>query len=125
MSGKTLRLTDTRGVRSWPASFQVSRKSEICSACSSANGAPVSSVSSVELIRFMPCSAVQIAVLRVPAPHQRRSSRPGDCGWIGSLPMPPAMRGSASTTPAPVIAWRKTAVCSRATSASVWPSAGT
>src|SRR3712207_9355466 len=38
--------------------------------CSSANGTPVSSVSSVELCRFIPCWATQTAVARVPAPHR-------------------------------------------------------
>ena len=54
--GSTLRLTDTRGSRSCPAAAHASRNSAICSACSSSNGTPVSSISSVELIRFMPCS---------------------------------------------------------------------
>ena len=82
MIGRMLRLTETRGSRSQPASAQASRYSRICSACRSPNGTPVSSVSSVELIRFMPCSAVQTAVARVPEPHQMRSGRPGDCGSI-------------------------------------------
>lgn len=85
----------------------------------------MSSVSSVEDIRFIPCSAVQTPVLRVPAPHQMRSGRVGESGWIGSRPMPPAMFASAWTSGAPEIAARKSWVCWRATSASVSPSAGT
>ena len=81
----TLRLTETRGSRSWPAFAHASRKSSICSACSSSNGTCVSSRSSVELIRFMPCSPAQTAVSREPEPHQMRSARPGDCGWTASI----------------------------------------
>ena len=38
----------------------------------------------------MPCCAVHSAVARVPEPHQMRSARPGDCGWIASRPPDPA-----------------------------------
>ena len=81
-----LRLTETRGSRSWPAAVQASRNSWICSAWSWWNGTPVSSVSRVELIRFMPCCAVHSAVARDPAPHQIRSRRPGECGSSRSRP---------------------------------------
>ena len=124
MSGRMLRLTETRGSRSCPAAFHASRNIAICSAWSSSNGTPVSSVSRVELIRFMPCSAVQTAVARVPAPHQMRSGRPGDCGWIASPPTAPIC-GLPRATAVPAIASRNTSVCARAMSASVSPSAGT
>jgi hypothetical protein len=124
--GITLRLTEIRGCRSQPASAQAVRYRAICSACNSSKGTPVSSTSRVELIRFIPCCAVHSAVARVPEPHQMRSDRPGDCGWIASRPLtPPVMRGSASTTVAPEIAARNRAVFSRARSASVDPSGGT
>ncbi len=90
----TLRLTDTRGSRSQPASAHAARKRWICSSCSSSNGTPVSSVSRVELMRFMPCSAVHSAVARVPEPHQIRSARPGACGMIGSGADCPVILGS-------------------------------
>ena len=54
--GRTLRLTETRGARRGLPSAHASRKSAICSACSSSNGTAVSSRRSVELIRFIPCS---------------------------------------------------------------------
>ena len=123
--GSTLRLTETRGVCWWPASAQAVRNMLICSACSSSNGTPVSSVRRVELIRFIPCSAVHTAVAREPAPHQTRRARSGEFGWTGSLPVPPPKRGSPSATPAPVMACRNTAACRRAMSAAVSPSAGT
>ncbi len=72
-----LRLTETRGSRSWPAAAQASRNRWICSACSWWNGTPVSSVSSVELIRFMPWSPSTRRSPVLPAPHQIRSRRPG------------------------------------------------
>ena len=125
MIGNTLRLTDTRGSRAQPAAAQASRKIVICSACRWSNGTPVSSVRSVELIRLMPCSAVQRAVARVPEPHQIRSGSPGDCGWIGSRALNPVISGSDGAMPAPSIAARKVRVCSRAMSASVRPAAGT
>ena len=123
--GRTLRLTDTRGVRSQPASAHAWRNHRICSAWSSSKGTPVSSTSSVELMRFIPCSAAHTAVWRVPDPHQIRSGKPGDWGWIGSIPATPVMRTSAGTTPAPAIAARNRRVCARAMSASVLPSEGT
>jgi hypothetical protein len=52
--GSTLRLTETRGRRSQPASAHAARYRAICSACSSSKGTPVSSTSSVELMRFRP-----------------------------------------------------------------------
>ena len=79
----------------------------------------MSSVSSVELIRFMPCSPVQAAVARVPDPHQIRSASPGDWGWIGRWPSDPVICGSAGATPAPAIAARNSAVCERAMSPSL------
>ena len=121
----TLRLTETRGSRSWPASAHASRKSMICSSWSWSNGTPVSSVSSVELMRFMPCCAAHTAVCRVPAPHQMRSPSPGDCGWIARRARDPVIAGSASATGSPAIAARNSAVLARARSASVSPSAGT
>ena len=126
--GKMLRLTETRGSRAWPAAVQASRNRWICSACSWWNGTPVSSVSSVELIRFMPCSAVHSAVARVPAPHQIRSRRPGRvrldaqqarAGWGTSA------AGWARRNPRPSSTSRKTSACSRAMSAWSLPSAGT
>src|SRR5690625_6443071 len=72
------RLTDTRGCQSWPARVQASRYRWICSACSWWKGTPVSSVSRVELMRFIPCSAVHSAVARDPAPHQMRRRSPGE-----------------------------------------------
>ena len=114
----TLRLTETRGSPAWPAFAQASRNSAICSAWSSSNGTCVSSSSSVELIRFKPCSPAQTAVSREPEPHQMRSASPGDCGWTASsasLGRPPS---SARTTPAPATAARNSAVFSRASSGS-------
>ena len=125
MIGITLRLTDTRGSRSCPASAHASRKSEICSACSSSNGTPVSSSSSVELIRFMPCSAVHGALSRLPEPHQIRSGSPGDCGWIGSQPR---RRATARVGVHDARAGDRRAEqlgLARASSASVVPSGGT
>ena len=81
-----LRLTDTRGSRSCPAAAHASRNSRICSAWSSWNGTPASSVSSVDDIRFMPCWPVHSAVARDPAPHQIRSRSPGECGSGRSSP---------------------------------------
>ena len=106
-----LRLTETRGSRWWPAAFQASRNRWICSAWSWWNGTPVSSVSSVELIRFMPCSAVHSAVARVPAPHQIRSRSPGECGSIRSRPggLGNIGRGLGSANPSPLITSRNTA----------------
>ena len=99
-----LRLTETRGSRSWPAAVHASRKRWICSACSSWKGTPVSSVSRVELIRFMPCSAVHSAVAREPAPHQMRSRRPGECGSMPSRPggLGNIGRGFGSAKPSPL-----------------------
>ena len=124
--GKMLRLTETRGSRSWPAAVHASRNIWICSACSSWNGTPVSSVSSVELIRFMPCSAVHSAVLRVPAPHQIRSRRPGEWGSMRSRPggFGNIGRGFGSAKPLPLMTSRKTRACSRAMSAWSVPSPG-
>ena len=81
-----LRLTDTRGSRWCPAAVHASRNRRICSAWSTWNGTPASSVSSVDDIRFMPCCAVHSAVAREPAPHQMRSRRPGECGSGRSRP---------------------------------------
>ena len=121
-----LRLTETRGSRSCPAAFQASRNRWICSACSWWNGTPVSSVSRVELIRFSPCSAVHSAVARVPAPHQIRSRRPGECGSIRSRPggLGNIGRGLGWAKPSPLSTSRNTLVCSRAMSASLVPSGG-
>ena len=123
--GMMLRLTEIRGSRSQPAAAHAARYSAICSACSSSNGTPVSSVSRVELIRFMPCSAAHTAVLRVPEPHQIRSGSPGDCGWIISAPeTPPVICGFARAMPAPSIAARNSSVWVLAMSASDIPSPG-
>jgi hypothetical protein len=121
-----LRLTETRGSRSWPAARQESRNRWICSACRRWNGTPVSSVSRVELIRFIPCSPTHSADARVPAPHQIRSRRPGECGSIPSRPggFGNIGRGFGSANPPPVITSRKTLACSRASSAWSDPSAG-
>lgn len=54
--GITLRLPETRGWRFHPASVQAAWKIAICSDQSSSNGTPVSSASSVELIRIIPGS---------------------------------------------------------------------
>ena len=110
-SGKMLRLTETRGSRSWPAAAQASRNIWICSAWSWWNGTPVSSVRRVELIRFMPCSAVHTAVLRVPAPHQMRSRSPGECGSTRSSPggLGNIGRGLGSANPFPSSTSRKDA----------------
>src|SRR4051794_15543648 len=112
-----LRLTDTRGSRLWPAAFQASRNRWICSAWSSWNGTPVSSVSSVELIRFMPCSAVHSAVRRDPAPHQIRSRSPGECGSIRSRPggFGNIGRGFGFAKPSPLSTSSSTRVCSLST----------
>ena len=67
----------------------------------------------------MPCCAAHTAVARVPAPHQIRSARPGDCGWIASIAVESSRPVSALATPAPPIAARKSAVRARAKSASV------
>ncbi len=125
-TGKMLRLTETRGSRSCPAAFQASRNRWICSAWSWWNGTPVSSVSNVELIRFMPCSAVHSAVAREPAPHQIRSRSPGECGSTRSRPggFGNIGRGLGSAKPFPVITSRNTRVCSRAMAAWSEPSAG-
>ena len=80
---------------------------------------------SVELWRFMPCCAAQTAVARVPAPHQIRSGRPGDCGWIAQHRRRVRAPGVGARDAAPAIAARKSAVRARAESASVSPSAGT
>ncbi len=73
-----LRLTETRGSRRWPAAAHASRNSRICSAWSSWNGTPASSVMSVEDIMFRPCFAAHSAVGREPAPHQILSRKPGE-----------------------------------------------
>ena len=77
---KMLRLTETRGVREWPASFQASRKARICLACWMWNGSPVSSNLRVEDWRFIPSWAAQTAVALEAAPHQIRSRSPSECG---------------------------------------------
>ena len=125
--GKMLRLTETRGSRVWPAACQASRNSSICSAWSWWNGTPVSSVSSVELIRFMPCSAVHTAVAREPAPHQIRSRSPGECGSTRSRPggLGNIGCGLGVANPSPRSTSRKTRACSRAMSAWSEPSSGT
>ena len=124
--GKIDRLTDVRGVHRCPASVQVFWNSSSCSACSSWNGTPVSSLSSVELIRFMPCRAVHSAVARVPAPHQMRSRSPSECGSRRSRPggLANIGRGLGSAKPSPDRTSRKTRVCSRAISAASLPSSG-
>src|SRR5204863_1081205 len=98
-----LRLTDTLGSRWCPAAVHASRNRRICSAWSSWNGTPASSVSSVDDIRFMPCCPVHWAVVRDPAPHQIRARRPGECGsgrsspgWLGNMGVG---FGSANPTP--------------------------
>ena len=86
-----LRLTETRGSRSCPASFHASRNASMCRAWTTWNGSPLaSSKTRVELIRFMPSPAAQDAVSAEAAPHQIRSRRPGECGssrkqpgWVG------------------------------------------
>ncbi len=122
-----LRLTETRGSRSWPASVQASRKARICSACWTWNGLPLSSNFSVELCRFMPelCRPVGRRVGRR-RPTRCGRAGPSECGssaqqaragwgtsgagWARRSPRRAARRGS-------------TSVCSRAMSASVSPSA--
>ena len=79
-SAKMLRLTETRGSRSWPASFHAARKALIWAACWTWNGWPPSSNLSVELCKFMPSFAAQIAVALVAAPHQIRSRSPSEYG---------------------------------------------
>jgi len=69
-------------------------------------------------MRFMPCSPAQIAVSRVPDPHQIRSASPGDWGVTGSSTEPGRPPASVGATPAPAIAARNSAVFSRASSAS-------
>ena len=122
-----LRLTETRGSRSCPAAAHASRKRRICSAWSSWNGTPASSVISVDDIRFMPCWAAHSAVGREPAPHQIRSRSPGECGSGRSRPggFGNIGEGLGSANPAPERAWRNTSVCWRAMSAPTGsPSAG-
>src|SRR4051794_13471385 len=81
-----LRLTETRGVREWPASFHAARNAQICAACWMWDGSPVSSLLSVELWRFIPNLAAQTAVALEPAPHQIRSRNPSECGSKRSRP---------------------------------------
>ena len=81
-----LRLTDTRGSRSWPASFHAARYASICLRCWTWSGSPLSSNLSVELCRFMPSFAAQTAVAFDAAPHQIRSRRPAECGSRRSRP---------------------------------------
>ena len=85
MIGMTLRLTQMRGSRAQPASAHASRKSAICSACSSSNGTPGVLEQQRRAHQVHAVAAAHSAVSRVPAPHQIRSGRPGDCGWIGSI----------------------------------------
>src|SRR6267378_2509855 len=80
MSAKMLRLTETRGARVWPASFQAARYARIWAACWTWKASPVSSFLRVELCRFMPSFAAQTAVVFEPAPHQIRSRRPSEWG---------------------------------------------
>src|SRR6202030_3833922 len=75
-----LRLTETRGSRLWPASFQAARYLRICAACCTWKAWPVSSFLSVELCRFIPRVAAQIAVAFEPAPHQILSRRLSEYG---------------------------------------------
>src|SRR5665647_3399287 len=86
MMATMLRLTDTRGWRSWPASFHAERYALIWAACWMWKGSPVSLFLSVELCRFMPSFAAHIAVAFEPAPHQMRSRSPGECGSRASNP---------------------------------------
>ena len=81
-----LRLSETRGSRLWPASFQAARYLRICAACCTWKASPVSSFFSVELCRFIPSFAAQIAVAFEPAPHQIRSRRPSEYGSKRSSP---------------------------------------
>src|SRR6202035_5682486 len=81
-----LRLTETRGSRAWPASFQAARYARIWAACCTWKASPVSSFLSVELCRFIPSFAAQIAVAFEPAPHQIRSRRPSEGGSRRSNP---------------------------------------
>ena len=84
----------------------------------------MSSDSSVELCRFIPAWAAHWAVARVPEPHQIRSARPGDWGWMARPPLTPVRAGSVRATAAPPIAARKISVLRRAASAALSPSAG-
>jgi hypothetical protein len=79
--------------------------------------------SSVELCRFRPAPAAHWAVARVPEPHQIRSARRADCGWMATPALTPVRAGSVVATAAPLIAARKVSVLLRALSASVWSSA--
>src|SRR3984957_3785240 len=75
-----LRLTETRGSRAWPASFQAAREARVWAACWTWKASPVSSFFRVELCRFIPSFAAQIAVAFEPAPHQILSRRLSECG---------------------------------------------
>ena len=120
-----LRLTDTRGSRSWPAAARRRGTPDLLGLQLVERHAG-SSVSSVDDIRFMPCPAAHAAVARDPAPHQIRSRSPGECGSGRSSPggFGNIGRGLGWAKPAPGSASRKTSACRRAMSASVSPSGG-
>src|ERR1700733_6852954 len=87
-----LRLTETCGVREWPASFQAAqaaqaaRKVRIWTACWIWNGSPVSSNLRVEDCRFIPSLAAQTAVVLEPAPPQIGSGIPRGGAWSENSP---------------------------------------
>ena len=70
-------------------------------------------------MRFTPVRPAHSAVAVVPAPHQMRVRRPGECGSIRWSPAPPpnGLIGSRSASPSPSIARRNRSKWSRAMSA--------
>src|SRR5258708_40056074 len=81
-----LRLTETRGLRAWLDSFPAARWARFWAACWTWKASPVSSFLSVELCRFIPSFAAQIAVAFEPAPHQIRLRRPSEWGFQAQQP---------------------------------------
>ena len=126
MIGSTLRLTETRGSRSQPASAHAAR-----------NRGDLLGLQLVERhagVLDEQRRAHQVhALLRRPLGGGTGARAPPDpVGQAGRLRLdrqpagrPPVIRGSASTTVAPATAARNSAVLSRARSASLLPSGGT